>query len=233
MKHIFEELKYGPTVTYILIIINILIFIFSIILQSVFTTNDLEIAVFMGGSNITLILQGQVWRLITANFLQVDILHLGFNVLSLYYYGKFIEQFYSSKKLFIIYLLSGIAGTTLSLLNFSAVSFGASAGIWGFLGVIVGNLLKKNTYSPGLPLDLKQLLPSVLIWLFFSFSMPGISGLGHLGGFIGGVILGLLLDTVHTFRPRKFEENMIRILFPLSIILTVLGFLGLIFFVLI
>lgn len=227
MNKYLQELKFGTGATYVLLAMNILVFIVAFGIRVFSPYSSVEVAAFLGGSNLFAILDGEAWRLITANFLQEDVFHFGFNMLGLYYYGRFVERFYSSNKMFIVYTICGIAGTALSLFYFNSITYGASASIWGFLGLIVGNSLRKNRYSPGLPIDTKQLLPSILLWLFIGFNMPGISGLGHLGGFIAGVVLGLILDTANSFRPDDWEDKVAPVLFYLCLGITVLSFIAL------
>jgi rhomboid protease GluP len=197
--------------TIILFSINIGIFLLALAIQSMPVTD--QAAYVLGGSFIEAIVSGQLWRLVTANFLQIGFLHLAMNMVGLYYYGNFIENYYGSRKLIIIYFITGVAGTLLSLLYPNSITFGASAAIWGFIGVMVGESVRNNVFSTGLPIDMKSQMGSILIWLFIGFTLPGVSGLGHLGGFAAGFLLGLILNTVNTFDISKTENTILNLVF--------------------
>lgn len=222
-----EEVQYGPKATYILLGINLIIFLIASFLKIFFGFSSLDVAELLGGSSLYFILNGQFWRFLLSCFVHLDILHLVLNMSALYYYGRFIERFYSTKKILIIYTLSGISGTVFALLNINTIVIGASGAIWGFIGVMVGNSVRSNTYSPGLPIDIKSILPGTMTWLVIGFMLPGVSGLGHLGGFIGGFILGLIFDTVNTFRQSQLEQTLTKILYIVSLVIFALSFLGL------
>lgn len=224
MDKILKEVRYGTFMTYVLIVINILIF-FLALAARMLTSDNVEIATFLGGSNLVYIIQNlEIWRIITANFVHIDITHIGLNMIALFYYGRFLENFYTSKRIFLIFMISGIIGTSLALVNFKAVTFGASAGIYGFIGVMLGNNFKKKTYSPGLPIDIEGMLPSIVIWLIFGFMMPGISGLGHIGGVVGGFLCGLFFNTVNTFKENKVEKIITNIFFYILIFILLISF---------
>jgi rhomboid protease GluP len=197
--------------TILLFAINIVIFLLALAIQSLPVRDSAAFA--LGGSFFEAIMGGQIWRLITANFLQLGIFHLGLNMFALYYYGNFIENYYGTRKLIIIYFISGVAGTALSLLYPNSITFGASASIWGFIGVMVGESVRSRIFSPGLPIDMKSQMGSILIWLFIGFTLPGVSGLGHLGGFVAGFVLGLILNTVNAFHISKTENTILNVLF--------------------
>ena len=78
-------------------------------------------------------------RIITSIFLHGGLLHLVFNMYSLYIIGPQLESFFGKVKYIIIYLISGICGNLLSMLFLSDthVSVGASGAIFGLLGALV------------------------------------------------------------------------------------------------
>ncbi len=62
-----------------------------------------------------LILQGEVWRLLTPVFLHQDLFHLFFNMLLLFWVGQRLEGVYGSREFVLFYLLSGIGSNVLYL----------------------------------------------------------------------------------------------------------------------
>jgi len=171
-----------PIVTTILIALNVLIFLFGIF----FGTRDFLINTFAVYGPF--VREGDFYRLITGIFLHADILHLGFNMYSLYVIGSQIESFFGKTKFILIYLFSGLMGSLLSiLLNGNVPSIGASGAIFGLLGsmlyfgyyyrVYLGNTLTS------------QIVPIILVNLLIGFTTSGIDNFGHIGGLIGGFLI--------------------------------------------
>ena len=171
-----------PIVTTILIAVNVLIFLFGIF----FGARDFLINTFAVYGPF--IREGDFYRLITGIFLHADILHLGFNMYSLYVIGSQIESFFGKTKFILIYLFSGLMGSLLSiLLNGNVPSIGASGAIFGLLGamlyfgyyyrVYLGNTLTS------------QIVPIILVNLLIGFTTSGIDNFGHIGGLIGGFLI--------------------------------------------
>ena len=81
----------------------------------------------MGANSAFFVRLGQYWRLITCMFLHGDILHLICNMYALYVVGPRVEDFFGKKKFLLIYFLSGLSGSLLSIgLNNNALSVGMS-----------------------------------------------------------------------------------------------------------
>jgi rhomboid protease GluP len=215
IKSFLTEIRYGSSATYTLIAINILIFLAVNYINLRFAgASDTELAQVFGGSAYILVIgNSEWWRLITSAFLHISWWHILMNMFALHSFGTFLENFYSLKKIFIVYILCGISGSALALFDFGAITLGASGAIFGLMGLVIGNLLKRNTYSPGLPIKMDSVLYPALIWLALSLGIGGISFLGHLGGFIVGILLGLILKTANDFESSHLENKIVNILF--------------------
>jgi len=95
-----------------------------------------------GVMSTPLVLGGQVWRLITSQYLHASTTHLLFNMLGLYFFGQPLERMWGRKKLFVIYTLSGLAGN-LCLMAIGLIGWidprlpalGASGCVLGLLGL--------------------------------------------------------------------------------------------------
>lgn len=135
---------------------------------------------------------GEYFRLLTCAFLHIGIVHLLFNMYALYVIGPQVESFFGKFKFTLIYLLSAISASTLSLIfNDNVISAGASGAIFGLLGallyfgyyyrVYLGNVLKS------------QIVPIILINLVFGFVVSGVDNAAHIGGLIGGVLTSMAL----------------------------------------
>lgn len=135
-----------------------------------------------------LIIQGQLWRLITPVFLHGSILHIGFNMYALYALGSGMERFYGRQRFLALYLLAGFAGNVASFMFSEAPSLGASTAIFGLLaaqGVFLYQ--NKELFGSGARREITNVVMIALINLFIGLS-PGIDNWGHLGGLLGGAL---------------------------------------------
>ncbi len=141
-------------------------------------------------------------------------MHLGFNMLSLYFLGSFIEEAFGRGRYLALYLLSGISGGLAYLYfgGFEAPAVGASGAIFGLLGGILGYSLERGTFSWQNPL-IRQLLILLALNLYLGFSIPNISNTAHLGGLAGGVVFGWLVA------PTVYSRKRLRALSPVAIVL--------------
>ena len=175
-----------PVITYILIAINIVAYVFGIF----FTNYDAYISVF--GIHGDSIRAGQIYRLLTGIFIHSGITHIAFNCYALYVIGSQLESFFGKWKYTIIYLFSGLIGGLFSMtFGGNYISVGASGAIFGLMGsllyfgyhyrVYLGNVVKS------------QILPLVLTNLLIGFIVPGIDNYAHIGGLIGGALITIAL----------------------------------------
>ncbi|MGB6083963.1 rhomboid family intramembrane serine protease [Moheibacter sp.] len=172
-------------------------------------------------------------RLLTSGFLHVDMTHLLFNMLTLFFFANVVIGFFArhmgndiatgSVLFAVLYLLAIIGGNLLALLfqqnnpNYSAV--GASGGVSGILFASI-------VVYPDLQLYLFFALP-IKGWLFailyLGYSVYGVQKqLGNIGheAHLGGAIVGLVFPLI--FAPYLFEQNMIYILgmlIPIAVLL--------------
>ena len=150
-----------------------------------------SVLVAMGAKVNALIAAGQYWRLLTANFLHIGIVHLGFNTYALLIFGTDMERRYGHGRFLVLYLLAGLGGSVLSFLGNDAIAAGASGAIFGLLGAMIAYLL---TYRSEFGSYGRRRLSSLLLVaaynLVMGFAMPGIDNLGHIGGLIVGLALG-------------------------------------------
>jgi membrane associated rhomboid family serine protease len=138
-----------------------------------------------------LIVQGQYWRLLTACFLHIGLAHLLVNCYALWGVGATIELRLGGPRFVTLYLLSGVAGTALSLVGSRALSAGASGAIFGLLGAtIVYYATYRAHFGPMGGRTLGRLLGVAGLNLAVGFVIPGIDYLGHIGGLLAGLALG-------------------------------------------
>jgi len=127
---------------------------------------------------------GDWWRLATTMFLHGSILHIGFNMLALYWIGTIVEQAIGTPRFLLVYIVSGLAGSAGALWFSSAfaVTVGASGAIFGLIGAL---LILEYLATGSL---MGQAMVLILVNLAFTFAVPGISIGGHLGGLAGGIV---------------------------------------------
>lgn len=128
----------------------------------------------------------QYWRLLTSGFLHASLIHIGLNMLSLWFIGRMLEPAIGKLNFFAIYMASLLAG------SFGALAFepdagtlGASTAIFGVFGALI-----VVAHSRRIPIWQSGLGPMLLINLVFTLTVSGISIGGHIGGLVGGVITG-------------------------------------------
>lgn len=133
---------------------------------------------------------GEWWRLVTAMFLHGSLIHLGFNMLALYWLGSVVEQLLGTPRYLLLYFVSGLAGSAGALVSSSAFqpTVGASGAIYGVLGALLILEYRSTGTFAGPALTL------IVINLAFTFAIPGISWGGHLGGLAGGILATFVLD---------------------------------------
>lgn len=202
-----------PVITYSLIFINVLIFLFGFLLNK----SDYLINVF--SSYGPFIRNGDYYRLLTASFIHVDFFHLLFNMYALKIIGEQVETFYGHAKFIFIYLFSALTGSLLSiLLNGNIPSIGASGAIFGLFGAMLCFGYYYRVYFGNA--IIKQMLPIVLFNLIIGFLVSGIDNFAHIGGLAGG----LLLSTSLGIKDKTDNNSKIN-----GIIFTIIYFIFLIF----
>jgi membrane associated rhomboid family serine protease len=131
--------------------------------------------------------EGGWWRLITSAFLHFGILHLGLNMLALYWFGPLLEQMLGSLRFALLYLAAGLAGSAGALLlSPNDVTVGASGAIFGILGALLVLEARGMIHSGG------QILAIIILNLLLSVTLSGISIGGHLGGLVAGAVTMVL-----------------------------------------
>lgn len=139
---------------------------------------------------------GQTWRLLSANFLHRDVLHLFVNSFFLFNLGGAIENTFRLRDYLWILLVSAVGTTVLStLMSSSLASVGASGMVLGLFG---SASVFGYVYGRDLPPRYRRyfgsaVLPYALFILYLGLASPDTDNWGHLGGFLGGLLATLPL----------------------------------------
>jgi len=202
MKHTFAQYP----ITFILIFLNVLVYIFTAIQSEDVIDMDVEILIDMGALFGPYTAQDtQWWRLGTAIFLHGGMTHLLMNMFSLYLIGRGVEQYFDTKSYISIYTFSGLIGGLLSLyMHPVSVGVGASGAIFGIFGALAGFYLahreKIEEHSKAFMKDFAIIMG---INLVLGFSIEEVDVSAHMGGlvigFIGGFIISKNPRWVHAY----------------------------------
>src|ERR1700730_7663012 len=181
-----------PRVTYALIAINVIAFLAegNITLFGGGVGNDVyregallgssELPPFTGAG----VAHGQWWRIITGGFLHETLIHIGFNMYVLYVLGQMLEPALGSLRFAVIYGVSLLTGSLGALLvSPHSLTVRASRGVVGLFGAAAVEMRERK-----IPVMQSGVGGLILINLIISFSVPGISWGGHIGGLIGGAL---------------------------------------------
>ena len=139
---------------------------------------------------------GDWWQPVTSAFTHVEVWHVGLNMLGLYFLGPMLEGVVGRVRFLAIYLGSALTASAamLWLANPHTYTVGASGAIFGLMGAILVLAHKVRA-------NLQQIGMWVVLNFVITFTVGGISWQGHVGGFVGGVVLAAIV--AYAPRPRR------------------------------
>ncbi len=186
-----------PLWTYILIGVNIAMYL---VLEFTGGSGSARNLIRFGANYAPLVTEGEYWRLLTAGFLHIGVLHILFNMYALYVLGRETEPVYGRARFIVIYLLSGICGSIFSYGLNQGLSAGASTSLFGLFGALAVFFYRQRKMLGAVG---RQQLVSLGIILAINIVIDvspgsGIDIWGHAGGLIGGVLLSWVLCPVYT-----------------------------------
>jgi len=201
--------------TYILTGINCGVFLLMVLRGSSIWMPTLDQLMFWGADRPNnVLIYGEWWRIVTAMFVHVGIIHLATNMWCLWNLGLLAEPLMGSFGLFAVYILTGAAGNLLSTFwnwvrpihdasgaPFFQAGAGASGAVFGIAGALI--ILLKSHRLPVPPHEVRRLRKSVIyfaainlvIGLSVNFG-SGITGIeidnsAHIGGFLCGLLFAV------------------------------------------
>lgn len=191
-----------------------------------------------GAGNAGAVLNGgEWWRIVTAMFVHVGVLHLVLNMWCLWNLGLLAEPLLGSVGVVAVYILTGAAGNLLStfvnwvwfhgagsagMVDYGPVGAGASGAVFGIAGALI--VLLKSRRLPVPPFELRKLRKSVIYFaavnLVIGFSISfgtrvmgsglSIDNMAHLGGFSSGLLFAAPL-VPRLGSPRRLFESRLRV----------------------
>jgi rhomboid protease GluP len=231
--------------TYLLVGINCAVYLMMVARGVSMWSPTVDQLMHWGADNAgSVLIYGQWWRILTAMFVHVGILHLATNMWCLWNLGLLAEPLMGSFGLFAAYILTGAAGNLLSTCYnwvrpihdasgapFFAAGAGASGAVFGIAGALI--ILLKSRRLPIPQYELKRLRKSVIyfaainlvIGLSVNFG-SGITGVeidnsAHIGGFLCGLLFAVPL-VPRIGSPRSVFQTRMRLAITTIVILLVL-----------
>lgn len=179
-----------------LILLNLLAYLFCILLSGDVIDMNLKVLVDMGALYGPLVvLKGEWWRLFSAMFLHGGMTHILMNMVSLYIVGRGVESYYTKSAYLALYLFSGLIGALASLaVHPQSVGIGASGAIFGLFGALAGFFLAHRAQIAAYSREfMKDFVAIIGINLFLGLAIPSIDMSAHIGGLVVGFIGGYML----------------------------------------
>lgn len=196
----FEKgISHWPPVTLVLIAINAALFVWEI------ATGALENAqtiIAAGALHKPEVMRGEYWRLLSCMFLHGDAVHLVGNCTALYALGIACEHAFGSLHCLAIYFLAGLGASLLSMFTEPGPTIGASGAIFGLMGC-VATFLHINRHK----FYVRDARISFVLAIWAAYTLltgwfdPHIANMAHLGGFLAGALLALVVKP--TLLPAK------------------------------
>lgn len=176
-----------------LIVINVVVFF----VGAFSPTLDLWIKG-LGAMQTYAVLRGEVWRLITAQYLHATLGHLFFNMLVLHFLGRPLEQMWSARRFFWVYTISGLAGNVFytilgsrGYIDPQMPAVGASGCIYGLLGIVAVLFPTATVYVYFLfPIRIRTaafLFGAFAVWMIISRGHNYGGEACHLAGLVFGI----------------------------------------------
>jgi len=162
--------------------------------------------------------EGRWWTLITAIFLHGGLLHIYFNLSSIRQLAPAVEEIFGTSRLVIIFMVSGVFGYVVSNLRGIPFTVGASGSLFGLLGALVFyGRNRGGTFGAAI---YKQSWQGALVNLLLGFMIPIVNNWAHIGGFIGGYAMAMLLG----YTEKRRENMAMQISAIAAVLLTVVAF---------
>lgn len=174
-------------VTRSLIVVNVIVYLWVVAgsaagsLQAGISRRELDL-----GLAAPYVRDGEWWRLVTAGFLHFGVLHIAMNMLLLYQLGQILEPALDRGKFVLLYFAALMGGSAGALaLSPNALTGGASGAVFGLMAAAAVGLQQRgvNPMRTGIGATL-------VLNLLITFTIPGISVGGHLGGAVMGAAVG-------------------------------------------
>lgn len=201
IKSIFNNLKYRDSLSQ-LIIINVAVFLIIALLKVfvvLFELPVLDLHTYIEVSSGVGVTVKHIWVLFSYMFVHYEVLHILFNMLMLYWFGRIFLTYFTPKNLVALYILGGLAGALFYILTFNTIPYfirmnpssmiGASASV---MAIIFGAAFYNKNQEVMLLLfgRIKIIYIAIFIFILDFLALGGTSNVGGHVAHIGGALLG-------------------------------------------
>jgi membrane associated rhomboid family serine protease len=198
--HTMRSMNVDPIATYVLIAINVLMFLGAGSGGSFVTGSGgggTEVFNQFSLERFDVAVNHDYWQLITYGFLHSGILHIGFNMYILYWLGTMLEPSLGHARFLALYFASLLAGACGALLLADPLeqTVGASGAVFGLMAAAF--VLQR---ARGIDPMASGIGPLILINLALGFVIPNVSIGGHIGGLVGGAIAAFAMEQLASRR---------------------------------
>ena len=177
--------------TRVLIALNVFVFLWTLTASGSVTKNQFDL-----GLSLPYIADGEWYRIVTSGFLHFGLIHIGMNMLLLWQLGQLLEPALGQARFALLYFASMFGGAFGALvLTPNGLTGGASGAVFGLMAAASVGLQQRgvNPLRTGIGATL-------LLNLLITFTIPGISIGGHLGGALMGAAVGFVMLQPHRTR---------------------------------
>ena len=215
--------------TYLLLAVNVAVYLWMVV-RGAGVWDPSPNALIHYGANVTAnVLKGEWYRLLTATFVHIGLLHIATNMWCLWNLGILGEPLIGPFGMVAVYFITGIAGNLLDMatnvglylltrdhLALEQVGAGASGAVFGIAGILIVLLSNRKLPFPWRELErlrssvIKFALINLVIGLSTMFIHVGvrIDNSAHIGGFLSGLALGVpLVPRMTAGRDRYFARQ--------------------------
>jgi membrane associated rhomboid family serine protease len=189
---------HGPRISFTiaLLIVNTIIFLIQLMASHSLRGSEIEWNYF--ALSLTGMKHGYVWQLLTFQFMHASWMHLIFNSIAIFFFGRQIETIFGSARFLSLYFASGVFGGLVQILfalvfpSFDAPVVGASAGGYGLVAAFaVMNWTERFTiFFYFIPIAMRG---RTLLWVILALAgggllmgNTGVANAAHLGGILTG-----------------------------------------------
>jgi rhomboid protease GluP len=192
--------------------------------------NNTSLLLFGASGAVPVFLLDRWWTVLSAGWLHGGLLHIFFNLYWVRLLAPAVSDLYGPGRLVIIYTVGGVVGFALTTfagayfqfmpfaaLRGASMTVGASASIFGLLGALV--YYGRRTGSSG---TYRFAMQYAAFMFVFGLIMPGVDNYAHAGGFLGGYVVGQMLDPLTPERVNHMAWALVCIVLSvLSIVVSV------------
>lgn len=198
-----RSLTNDPTLTYVLVALNVLIGLGALIGGNVGSSGGgLTDALELSRAQLA---DGDLYRLVTNGFAHRGLFHLAANMLALWILGSMLEPALGRPRFALLYFVALLCGSLGVLLYGPEQSAGASGAVFGLMGAaaVIARSRGLSLMESGLGLWLG-------LNLLITFTIPNISIGGHIGGLAGGALAALVLEELpHRARLPRYAPELL------------------------